>query len=235
MSRHVGLWHMKCYMSVSTFFWQSLLSSHIGRALDFVKEIDDFIGHHWDLCALELNTADWSAICLVTGWLKAFCSATTDMSKTKELMLSTVHAIFCGLQDHARQALADLPDSAPHQLTNSLIEAHKKLSDYYYCSDESPYYTWAACMLYIFPNFVFLLTVDFYLQYLIHGLCMKGSGETALQTACFSWIWITHKINWRHSITRTMQIRLINPPFEHCNRIHPFLQLVVVPLTLLKR
>ena len=28
-------------------------------------------------------------------------------------------------------------------------------SDYYYRSDESPYYTWAACMLYIFPNFVF--------------------------------------------------------------------------------
>ena len=36
------------------------------------------------------------------------------------------------------------------------------------------------------PISFFLLTVDFYLQYLIHGLCMKGSGETALRTACFS-------------------------------------------------
>ena len=132
-----------------------MLSSHLGHALDFAKEIDDFVGRHRDLRALELDTADWSAIHLVAGWLKAFRSATTDMSKTKEPMLSTVHAIFRGLQDHVRQALADLPDSAPHQLTNGLIEAHTKLSDYYYHSDESPYYTWAACMLYIFPNFVF--------------------------------------------------------------------------------
>ena len=132
-----------------------MLSSHLGRALDFAKEIDDFVGRHRDLRALELDTADWSAIRLVAGWLKAFRSATTDMSKTKEPMLSTVHAIFRGLQDHVRQALADLPDSAPHQLTNGLIEAHTKLSDYYYRSDESPYYSWAACMLYIFPNFVF--------------------------------------------------------------------------------
>ena len=226
--------HQMLCMSVSAFFWQSLLSSHIGCALDFAKEIDDIIGNHRDLRALELDTADWSAICLVAGWLKAFHSATTDMSNTKEPMFSTVHAIFHGLQDHIHLALADLPDSAPHQLTNGLIKAHKKLSNYYYHSDESPYYTWAACMLYIFPNFIFLLTVNFSLQYLIHGLCMKGSGETALQTAYFSQIWITHKINWRHSITRTMLIGLVDPPFEHRNRIHPFLQLVVVPLTLLK-
>ena len=139
-----------------------MLSRRIGRALDFAKEIDDFVGRHRDLRALELDVADWSAIRLVAGWLKVFRSATTDMSKTKEPMLSTVHAIFRGLQDHVRQALADLPDSAPHQLRNGLIEAHKKLSDYYYRSDESPYYTWASCMFYAFPYFVFLLTIDLY-------------------------------------------------------------------------
>ena len=28
----------------------------------------------------------------------------------------------------------------------SLLEAHRKLSDYYYKYDQSPFYTWAACM-----------------------------------------------------------------------------------------
>ena len=163
-----------------------MLSSHLGCALDFAKEIDDFVGRHRDLRALELDTADWSAIRLVTGWLKAFRLATTDMSKTKELMLSTVHAIFRGLQDHVHQALADLPDSAPHQLTNGLIEAHTKLSDYYIVQT-SLHTTLGLLVCFIFsPILFFLLTVDFYLQYLIHGLCMKGSGETALRTACFS-------------------------------------------------
>jgi len=189
MLRRVGLRRIKCCVCLLLpSLCQSLLNSPIGRALDFAKEINDFVGRHRDLRALELNAADWSAIRLITGWLKAFHSATTDMSKMKEPMLSTVHAIFRSLQDHVRQALANLPDSAPHQLTNGLIEAHKKLSDYYYHSDESLYYTWAACMLYTFPYFVFLLTVDFYFQYSIPGLCMKGSGETAFRTPCFSWI-----------------------------------------------
>jgi hypothetical protein len=115
-----------------------------GRALDFQKEVDDFVGLHRDLRALELDTADWEAISQVAGWLKAFRSATTEMSKTKEPMLSTVHAIFRGLQDHISTILADLPDSAPLKLKTGLLEAHKKLSEYYYRSDESPFYTWAA-------------------------------------------------------------------------------------------
>jgi hypothetical protein len=93
---------------------------------------------------------DWSAISLVAGWLKAFRSATTDMSKTKEPMLSTVHAIFRGLQDHISSTLAELPDSAPTQLRDGLLEAHKKLSEYYYRSDESPFYTWAASKSFYF-------------------------------------------------------------------------------------
>jgi hypothetical protein len=67
------------------------------------------------------------------------------MSKIKKPMLSMVHAVFCGLQDHVASMLCKLPDSAPSQLRTGLVDAHMKLSDYYFCSDESPYYTWAAC------------------------------------------------------------------------------------------
>ncbi|KAF8799840.1 hypothetical protein BYT27DRAFT_7227677 [Phlegmacium glaucopus] len=118
----------------------------LGQPLDFSKEIDDFIGRNHDLCALELETADWEAISQVANWLKAFCSATTEMSKTKEPMLSIVHAIFWGLQDHIRSILIELPNSAPVQLRNGLLEAHKKLSEYYYQSDESPFYTWSVIL-----------------------------------------------------------------------------------------
>ena len=112
--------------------------------MDFTKEIDDFVGRHRDLRALELDPDDWVAISQVAGWLKAFRSATTDMSKTKEPMLSTVHAVFRGLQDHVSSILRELPDSAPLQLRTGLVEAHTKLSEYYFRSDESPFYTWAA-------------------------------------------------------------------------------------------
>ena len=93
---------------------------------------------------------------------------------------------------------------------------------------ESLYYTWASCMLYV-------LTFDIYFQYYIPGLCMKGWEETALWTPCFSMIWTMHNINWRHSITRTMWIGLIEPPFNHCNQVHPFRQPAVVLPTNLKR
>ena len=123
-----------------------MILSSSGQALDFADEIDDFVGRNRDLRALELDPNDWAAaISQVAGWLKAFRSATTEMSKTKEPMLSTVHAIFRGLQDHVSSTLRELPDSAPSQLRTGLVEAHTKLSDYYFRSDESPYYTWAAC------------------------------------------------------------------------------------------
>jgi hypothetical protein len=117
----------------------------LGRALDYSKDIDDFVGRHRDLRALELDADDWEAISQVAEWLKAFRSATTQMSKTKEPMLSTVHAIFRGLQEHVASLLRKLPDTAPSELRDGLVEAHTKLSDYYFRSDESPYYTWAAC------------------------------------------------------------------------------------------
>ncbi|KAH9047029.1 hypothetical protein EDB83DRAFT_2227474 [Lactarius deliciosus] len=124
-------------LSVSYFIF-------LGRALDFSKEIDAFTGSHRDLRGLELDPTEWESISLVTGWLKAFRSATTDMSTTKKPMLSTVHAIFRGLQDHIKTILETLPDTVLPQLHNGLVAAHQKLSEYYYRSDESPYYTWAA-------------------------------------------------------------------------------------------
>ncbi|KAF8817310.1 hypothetical protein BYT27DRAFT_7217833 [Phlegmacium glaucopus] len=66
-------------------------------------------------------------ISLVASWLKAFCSATTEMSRTKEPMLSTVHAIFWGLKEHVHSTLAELHDSAPTELKDGLVEAHQKL------------------------------------------------------------------------------------------------------------
>ena len=59
-------------------------------------------------------------------------------------MISTVHAIFCGLQEHIKEILRDLPDTALPQLQDGLLVAHQKLSEYYYRLDESPYYTWAV-------------------------------------------------------------------------------------------
>lgn len=131
--------------------------------MDFKREIDDFVGRHRDLRALELDTDDWEAISQVAAWLKAFRSATTQMSKTKEPMLSTVHAIFRGLQDHIRSILSKLPDSAPAQLMDGLLEAHNKLSEYYYRSDESPYYTWDASMS-IFVSLQYLTSLFTFLS-----------------------------------------------------------------------
>ena len=122
----------------------------IGRAFDFSKEIDVFTGSNRDLRALELDPAEWEAIALVSNWLKTFCSATTEMLTTKKPMLSTIHAIFRGLQDHIKTILETLSDNVNPQLRDGLVAAHQKLSEYYYRSDASPYYTWAASEFYFF-------------------------------------------------------------------------------------
>lgn len=80
----------------------------------------------------------------VTDWLGAFRAATTQMSTSKQSMLSSTLAIFRGLQEHIRLIYGNLPASTPHRITASLLDAHKKLSDYYYRYDQSPFYTWAA-------------------------------------------------------------------------------------------
>jgi hypothetical protein len=61
-------------------------------------------------------------------------------------MLSTTHAIFRGLQDEIKNILHSLPDSISPRLRLGLTDTHRKLSDYYYQYDESPFYIWAACM-----------------------------------------------------------------------------------------
>ncbi|KAJ7507999.1 hypothetical protein B0H11DRAFT_2217997 [Mycena galericulata] len=86
------------------------------------------------------------SIILVTGWLKSFRTATTLMSTTKRPMLSYTHAIFRGLQEDLRVSLNELPFSTPSVLRNGLLDAHRKLSDYYYKSDDSHFYTWAALL-----------------------------------------------------------------------------------------
>ena len=111
--------------------------------MDYRTILDDFVAKNRELRKHELQDEDWEAIALVAQWLKSFRSATTQMSTTKRPMLSSTHAIFCGLQDSLADSLRSLPNDTPTLLHRALLNAHRKLSDYYGKSDESPYYTWA--------------------------------------------------------------------------------------------
>jgi hypothetical protein len=51
---------------------------------------------------------------------------------------------FRGLEESLRDDLANLPDSAPTKIWLALINAHRKLSDYFFKIDDSPYYVWAS-------------------------------------------------------------------------------------------
>ena len=116
-----------------------------GRALDYRDTIDSFVSRNKDLHPFELHSDDWESIKLVMSWLKSFRSATTEMSATKMPMLSTTHAVFRGLQDEIKKILRSLSDSVSPNI-KLLTNAHRKLSDYYYQFDVSPFYTWAASM-----------------------------------------------------------------------------------------
>src|SRR5277367_2949055 len=129
-------------MAICTRFLTGML---LGRALDYRNTIDSYVSRNKDLHALELSNADWESISLVTSWLKSFRAATTEMSATKIPMLSTTHAIFRGLQDDIKNILRDLPNSVSPRIKLGLTDAHRKLSNYYYQYDASPFYTWAAC------------------------------------------------------------------------------------------
>lgn len=118
-------------------------------AVDYKTELDDYVSRHQSLRALELSEDEWKAITQVQDWLGLFRTATTQMSTTKQPMLSSALAIFRGLQDHLRDILRDLPDGSPAQLRQGLVDAHEKLSEYFYHIDESPFYTWASCMFFI--------------------------------------------------------------------------------------
>ncbi|KAK0430023.1 hypothetical protein EV421DRAFT_1722123, partial [Armillaria borealis] len=77
-----------------------------------------------ELQQYELSTNNWEAISMVTDWLKHFCAATVEMSTTHKPMLSTVHAVFQGLQCHLKGILTSLPDHTPPEIKKGLLEAH---------------------------------------------------------------------------------------------------------------
>jgi hypothetical protein len=87
---------------------------------------------------------DWNAISLVSDWLLHFRSATSQMSNTSRPMLSSTHKIFRGLQKTLKEKLVALPKDSSPELVEGLTKAHRKLSDYYYKYDKSPFYIWAA-------------------------------------------------------------------------------------------
>ena len=120
-----------------------------GRALEYCETINAFVSRNKDLHALELSKTDWESINLVASWLKSFQSATTEMSAIKILMLSTTHVIFRGLQDDIKNILRGLPSMVSPKIKLGLTDAHRKLSDYYYQFDTSPFYTWAARMYFL--------------------------------------------------------------------------------------
>jgi len=138
--------HQMMHKSLS-IVWQScsLLIHNTGRALQFQTEIDDFIGYNRDLRSLKLDEEEWDTIAQVADWLMAFWSATIQMSTLKTPMLSMMHTIFRGLQEHIREIYCDILLSMPPKIKAGLLHAYKKLSDYYYKYDQLPFYTWAAC------------------------------------------------------------------------------------------
>jgi hypothetical protein len=119
----------------------------IGRALDYRQVIDTYVAGNRELVRYKLTTHDWEGIALVAEWLKQFRHATTEMSTTEIPMLSSTHATFRGLQKHIKAILSRLPDNTAPEIKKGLLDAHRKLSDYYYKFDQSPLYIWAACML----------------------------------------------------------------------------------------
>ncbi len=60
-------------------------------------------------------------------------------------MLSTMHMIFRELQAHIKQTYSELPSSTDSKIKAGLLDAHEKLSDYYYKFDQLPFYIWATC------------------------------------------------------------------------------------------
>lgn len=116
-----------------------------GRALLYRLPIFNYVAKDSELREHELSAVEWEALQMVTSWLKVFRSATMQMSATKQPMLSTTHTIFRGLQRHLKTTITELPTTADPALKEGLVNAHRKLSDYFTKFDESRYCTWAAC------------------------------------------------------------------------------------------
>ncbi|KAJ7760676.1 hypothetical protein DFH07DRAFT_740601 [Mycena maculata] len=116
----------------------------VGRALDYRKAISGYVAENDDLTQYALTPTEWAALKQVCDWLEAYREATTQMSTTKQPMLSTTHAVFRWLQDHLKKIIKNLPTTSDNALREGLTQAHLKLSDYYTKFDESRYYSWAT-------------------------------------------------------------------------------------------
>ena len=137
---------MKYFVSGTSFMnmrQSYALLMAIGRALWHCKTINTFVYRHEKLIQYHITKEDWKAIKTKTQWLGSFHLATTQMSTTKMLMLSSTHAIFCGLQAELKDALHNTHGLTP-QLIQGLTDAHQRLSNYYYKFNDSPFYLWAS-------------------------------------------------------------------------------------------
>ena len=148
MSKPAGPQLTKCFVCLSENPFSFFINFLPGRALDYKPTVNSFAHVHRDLWQYSLSNEEWEAIELVAKWLKSFRAATTQMSATRTPMLSTTHAVFCGLQDDIRTILRDLPDTVSPSLKKGLMDAHLKLSDYYYKIDASPFYLWSSRKFY---------------------------------------------------------------------------------------
>ncbi|KAJ3724199.1 hypothetical protein DFJ43DRAFT_968163, partial [Lentinula guzmanii] len=88
----------------------------------------------------KLTDSDWTALESIKNWLSEFRTATTEMSTTKNPMLSQTHLVFRGLQRSIKSIIMSLPANANATLKTALVETHKKLSNYYFKFDVCPYY-----------------------------------------------------------------------------------------------
>ena len=66
--------HQMLRMSIRSWFgsFKAHIITHLGRALDYHKVIDDFVAKTRKLRQYKLTSDDWNAIQLVYHWLKAF-------------------------------------------------------------------------------------------------------------------------------------------------------------------
>ena len=130
------------------------------HALEYIEAIRLFVGLAPADAKLEqLSAIEWNVIMHVEKWLDSFREATTLMLVAQAPALSVVLTIFCDIQDDIQAAYRELPLLAPLALKQGVLNAHWKLSNYYYLTDASPYYIWASRKSYVPVNFSVISSV----------------------------------------------------------------------------
>jgi hypothetical protein len=114
------------------------------RAIKYRTAITSFIAANRDLKGSQMTVEDWDAIILISERLFIFRCATSERPRTSRPMLSSTHSTFRGLQKKLKEKLAALPEETDPEPVQGLTDARRKLSDYYYKYDQSPFYIWAA-------------------------------------------------------------------------------------------